>query len=108
MLSERNRDKGFLAPLAQHTESIRRTHKRGPMKAQPLLTRRGILLSSLSIYPDLAKRYRVISCLSLRAEVQLAFHAMNLLYGLREVDRKHDSFGMPALVICRGRSGSVD
>jgi hypothetical protein len=28
---------------------------------------------SLPIYPNLAERYRVVSCLFLRAEVQLAF-----------------------------------
>ena len=68
----------------------------------------GIFLPSLSIYPNLAERDCVVSRLFLRAEIHLAFHAMDLLYGLREVGRKDDSFGMPALVSLGGRRGRID
>src|SRR5215470_10937887 len=51
------------------------------------------------------KAYRMVPCLFFTAKVQLTFHSMDLLYGLREVDRKNDSFGMPALVTLRRRRG---
>ena len=69
----------------------------GPPRARPSAWR-GIFLPSLPIYPNLAQRNRVISCLFLCTELQLAFHPMDFLYGLREVGGKNDSFGMPALV----------